>query len=95
MEVTLSTVIALVVGLLIGFIPKAITVIKAIASKGETISLKLSTAFADTAKTFTDVNEAIKNDDKIDGNELKEIMDQGKKAILSFKDAIVEIKPHI
>ena len=90
---TTIEIIALAASFLLGLVgSKAYTFIGNFALKGSKVSVQLSEAFAASAKTFDVIDEAIKNDGKIDANELKELIAKGKDTIVEFKDVIVEIK---
>ena len=87
-------IVTLVVSFLLGFAGKNIwTIVAKFASKGQEISLQLSEAFAETSKALGAVNDAINNDDTIDANELKTIVEAGKKTIIEFKDVILTVAP--
>lgn len=86
-------IILSVLGIIFLFLPSIPAIISKIADKGKTISLELGEAFLQTSKTFESVDNAIKNDNKIDANELNDIIAQGKKAVIDFKDVIISIKP--
>lgn len=86
-------IILSVVSVVFLFLPSIPAIAGKVLEKGKTVTLELGEAFTQTSKALDAVDKAIKNDNKIDANELNDIISQGKQAIISFKDVVVSVKP--
>ena len=70
-----------------------LTGVKKLSKKGAIVFKELSEAFGSGANLLSKLNKDIENDGRLDANEIKELLIDGKTVIKEFKDVIVEIKP--
>lgn len=68
-------------------------IIKLGAQKVETVSVQLSEFFSELGLMASKVDDAIKDDNTVDQNSLKEAIEAGKHVIVEGKDVIISIKP--
>jgi len=82
-------------GLIVTFIRKKdkMPLLRKILGKGERITHKLGEALIETSDVFGAMNSAIKENNHLKENSIKDVIAEGKEAIMEWKDVIVEIKP--
>lgn len=87
--------IVVLAGMLVTFLRKKgwIMFVNKAAVIGAKVSRSLAEALDDTADTFEAVDAAIDADGKLVEKNVKEIITQGKEAIVEWKDVIMIIKP--
>ena len=87
--------LTVVVGIIVTVLRKKgyIGSIKFWAKRIGVITQQIGEALLETSDVFEKIDEAIKDDGTLKENSIKEILAEGKEAIVEWKDAIVSIKP--
>lgn len=82
------------IGVLLALIPYAITLgVKKFAHNATPIFKEVGEFFTDLSSLSSAIDNAIKDDGKIEQNSIKEVLDAGKEVIAEGKDVIISIKP--
>ena len=68
-------------------------VIKRLANKGAIVTKEIGEFFTDSSNFMNVLDNAIKDDGKIDQNSVKEVLAAGKEVLAEGKDVIISIKP--
>lgn len=90
-----GTGMVVVAGMIVTFLRKKgwIMFVNKAAIIGAKVSRSLAEALDDTADTFEAVDRAIDEDGKLIERNVKEVIDQGKEALIEWQDVIMIIKP--
>lgn len=90
-----SSGVVVLAGMFVTFLRKKgwIMFVNQAAVIGAKVSRSLAEALDDTADTFEAVDRAIDEDGKLVEKNVKEVITQGKEAIVEWKDVIMVIKP--
>lgn len=80
-------------GVIVTFARKKGINLKAIFSRASVITKEIGEAFLATSNVFETADKAIKDDNKLIENSVKDVIQAGKEAVLEWTDVIVTIKP--
>ena len=84
-----------VVGIIVTILRKRgyIKSVKFWSKKLSRITQEIGEAFLETSDVFEKIDEAIKDNGRLKENSVKDIIKEGKEAILEWKDVLIVIKP--
>jgi hypothetical protein len=84
-----------VVGIIVIILRKRgyIMSVKFWSKKLEIITHKIGKAFLETSDVFGEMDGAIKDNGRLKENSVKELIAEGREAVLAWKDVIITIKP--
>lgn len=84
-----------VAGVIVAYLRKKgmIWVTKRFAQKATVVLKQIGEACFETADVFGEMDKAIKEDGHLIENSVKDIIREGKEAIVEWKDVIISIKP--
>jgi hypothetical protein len=85
--------LVVIAGAIIAFARKRKINLKAIFSRAAVITKEIGEAFLATSNAFDKADNAIKEDNKLIENSVKDVIEAGKEAVLEWTDVIVTIKP--
>ena len=82
-----------IVGIIVTILRKKGINIKKYLGLASVITKELGEAFLETSDVFAAADNAIKEDGRLKENSVKDILKEGKEAIIEWKDVILIIKP--
>lgn len=92
-EWAMGGVFIAIAGFLVTFFRKKGINLKRIFQKASVITKEIGEAFLETSDVFAKADKAIKDDGKLIENSVKDVIAEGKEALIEWKDVIMVIKP--